>query len=52
MRFTGPHAVNAPERAEIDALRGLILSQPGVGWYGNCQPASCQVDEAPRFLRQ
>lgn len=51
MRFTGSLAVNAPERAEIDALRGLILSRPGVGWYGNCQPASGQVDEVPRFLR-
>jgi len=39
MTYIPTYAVNAPERAEIDALPGFVLLEFGVDWCPHCQGA-------------
>ena len=40
------YAVDAPERAEIDALPGLTLIEFGTDWCGHCQTAQVAIEAA------
>ena len=40
------YSSQAPERAEVEALRGLTLLQFGTDWCGHCQAAAPAIAEA------
>ena len=46
MAYNPVYAVDAPKRAEIDALPGLALLEFGVDWCPHCQAAQAAVEEA------
>lgn len=43
--YTPIFTVNAPERAEINALPGLVLLEFGVDWCPHCQGAQAAIAE-------
>lgn len=43
MAYPPTYAVDAPERAEIDALPGRIVLEFGAGWCGYCQGAQAAI---------
>ncbi|MCE1182588.1 MAG: thioredoxin family protein [Rhodocyclales bacterium] len=43
MPYTPTFTVNAPERAEIDALPGALLLEFGVDWCPHCQGAQAAI---------
>ena len=46
MTYNPTYAVDAPERAEIDALPGLVLLEFGVDWCPHCQGAQPAIEAA------
>lgn len=46
MGYNPAYAVDAPKRAEIDALPGLALLEFGVDWCPHCQRAQPVIEEA------
>lgn len=40
------YSAQAPERSEIDALKGAVVVQFGTDWCGYCQSAQPLIDEA------
>jgi thioredoxin 1 len=48
MSYNPTYAVDAPERAEIDALPGLVLLEFGVDWCPHCQGAQPAIEDALR----
>lgn len=46
MAYTPTYAVDAPKRAEIDALPGATLIEFGTGWCGHCQGAQALIEAA------
>lgn len=48
MTYIPTYAVDAPERAEIDALPGLVLLEFGVDWCPHCQGAQPAIEAALR----
>lgn len=46
MAYIPTYAVDAPERAEIDALPGLVLLEFGVDWCPHCQGAQPAIEAA------
>ena len=48
MTYIPTYAVDAPERAEIDALPGSLLLEFGVDWRPHCQGAQPAIDAALR----
>ena len=46
MAYVADYAVDAPERAEIDALPGPLLLEFGTGWCGHCRAAQPAIAEA------
>lgn len=46
MAYTPTYAVDAPERAKIDALPGPLLIEFGTGWCGHCQGAQPLIEAA------
>jgi thioredoxin 1 len=48
MAYTPTYAVDAPDRAEIDALPGPVLLEFGTGWCGHCQGAQPSIEAALR----
>ena len=48
MTYIPTYAVDAPERAEIDALPGLALLEFGVDWCPHCQGAQPAIEAALR----
>lgn len=42
------YAVDAPERAEIDAIRGFVLIEFGTDWCGHCRTAQAAIVTALR----
>ena len=48
MTYNPTYAVDAPERAEIDALPGSLLLEFGVDWCPHCQGAQPAIEEALR----
>ena len=48
MTYNPTYAVDAPERAEIDALPGLALLEFGVDWCPHCQGAQPAIEDALR----
>jgi len=42
------YAVDAPERAEIDAIRGFVLIEFGTDWCGHCRAAQAAIVTALR----
>ena len=50
MAYVADYAVDAPERAEIDALPGPLLLEFGTGWCGHCCAAQPLIEAALRDL--
>ena len=50
MAYVADYAVDAPERAEIDALPGPLLLDFGTGWCGHCRAAQPLIEAALRDL--
>lgn len=48
MAYTPTFTVDAPARAEIDALPGLLLLEFGVDWCPHCQGAQPLIEAAMR----
>jgi thioredoxin 1 len=48
MSYNPTYAVDAPERAKIDALPGLVLLEFGVDWCPHCQGAEPAIEDALR----
>jgi thioredoxin 1 len=48
MAYNPVYLVDAPKRAEIDALPGLTLLEFGVDWCPHCQAAQAVIEEALR----
>lgn len=48
MAYVADYAVDAPERAEIDALPGPLLLEFGTGWCGHCRAAQPLIEAALR----
>ena len=48
MTYIPTYAVDAPERAEIDALPGSLLLEFGVDWCPHCQGAQPAIEAALR----
>ncbi|QKV58308.1 MAG: thioredoxin family protein [Dechloromonas sp.] len=48
MTYIPAYAVDAPKRAEIDALPGLVLLEFGVDWCPHCQGAQPAIEAALR----
>ena len=48
MAYVADYAVDAPERAEIDALPGPLLLEFGTGWCGYCRAAQPLIEAALR----
>ena len=48
MAYTPIYAVDAPDRAELDALAGAVLIEFGTGWCGHCQGAQVFIEAALR----
>ena len=48
MTYIPTYAVDAPERAEIDALSGPLLLEFGVDWCPHCQGAQPAIEAALR----
>jgi len=48
MTYNPTYAVDAPDRAEIDALPGFVLLEFGVDWCPHCQGAQPAIDTALR----
>ena len=48
MTYIPTYAVDAPDRAEIDALPGLVLLEFGVDWCPHCQGAQPAIEAALR----
>ena len=48
MTYNPTYAVDAPDRAEIDALPGLVLLEFGVDWCPHCQGAQPAIEDALR----
>lgn len=48
MAYKPTYGVDAPERAEIDALPGLVLLEFGVDWCPHCQGAQPAIADALR----
>ena len=46
MAYVEKYAVDAPARAEIDALPGLALLEFGTNWCGHCQAAQAAIATA------
>ena len=46
MTYNPTYAVDAPDRAEIDALPGLVLLEFGVDWCPHCQGAQSAIKAA------
>jgi thioredoxin 1 len=46
MTYNPTYAVDAPERAEIDALPDLALLEFGVDWCPHCQGAQPAIEKA------
>ena len=46
MVYKPTYAVDAPKRAEIDALPGFALLEFGVDWCPHCQAAQAVIEEA------
>lgn len=46
MAYVADYAVDAPERAEIDALPGPLLLEFGTGWCGHCRAAQPLIEAA------
>ena len=46
MAYTATFTVDAPARAEIDALPGLLLLEFGVDWCPHCQRAQAPLAAA------
>ena len=46
MAYVENYAVDAPARAEIDALPGLALLEFGTNWCGHCQAAQAGIATA------
>ncbi len=50
MAYVADYAVDAPQRAEIDALPGPLLLEFGTGWCGYCRAAQPLIEAALRDL--
>lgn len=48
MTYNPTYAVDARDRADIDALPGLVLLEFGVDWCPHCQGAQPAIEEALR----
>ena len=48
MTYNPTYAVDAPDRAEIDALPGFVLLEFGVDWCPHCQGAQPAIAAALR----
>ena len=48
MAYKPTYGADAPERAEIDALPGLVLLEFGVDWCPHCQGAQPAIADALR----
>lgn len=48
MTYHSNYAVDAPERAEIDARPGFVLLEFGVDWCPHCQRAQAAIEAALR----
>ena len=48
MTYNPTYAVDAPDRAEIDALPGFVLLEVGVDWCPHCQGAQPAIEAALR----
>ena len=48
MAYVADYAVDAPQRAEIDALPGPLLLEFGTGWCGHCRAAQPLIEAALR----
>ena len=46
MSFVDRYAVEAPDRAEVDALPGAVVVEFGTDWCGHCQAARPWVEAA------
>ena len=46
MAYKPTYGADAPERAEIDALPGLVLLEFGVNWCPHCQGAQPAIEGA------
>ena len=46
MTYIPTYAVDAPDRAEIDALPGVVLLEFGVDWCPHCQGAQPAIEAA------
>lgn len=46
MAYVATYAVDAPERAEIDALPGPLLLEFGTDWCGYCRGAQPAIEAA------
>jgi thioredoxin 1 len=46
MTYNPTYAVDAPDRAEIDALPGFVLLEFGVDWCPRCQGAQSAIEGA------
>ena len=46
MAYKPTYGADAPERAEIDALPGLVLLEFGVDWCPHCQGAQPAIEGA------
>lgn len=49
MAYNPTYAVDARDRADIDALPGLVLLEFGVDWCPHCQGAQPGIEEALRL---
>ncbi|MDC7708473.1 thioredoxin family protein [Vogesella indigofera] len=46
MPYVATYSTTAPERAELDAGRGILLLEFGVDWCPHCQNAQAAIEQA------